>query len=379
MSNYTPGGLVRVALLGNTAGTGYLFARALRNQGARADLFLASGEEDAIPPFAPNVRPPAGSDWVVRWDPSGMGGAGGMFAKRGEKATLKKLANEYHLVHAIGANVTIAPATDKPYVHLALSGDLRGLGYEESTAGRAYRKALQGASQILYMQPEHVRVLNEISAMKRKFLPYPVQVAAARPALRPTNPVLRIFHPARVDWAEFEHDRLLKSGDRFYRACARFTAEGGQMELVLVDRGRESEATRRIIDKLGLTHTVTWLPHLDRMELARQLMEADLIVDDFDAPSLGMIALESMAAGRPVLGYVDLAGYEIAYGDQPPILCARTEPELFAAICQACDPNFRDQIAAAAHYWVWTHHREDAVGEQLIDLYSTDILAQGAL
>lgn len=379
MSSYTPGGLLRVALLGNTAGTGYLFARCLRNQGARADLFLASEEEDFIPPFAPNVRPPAGSDWVIRWDPSGMGGAGGLFAKRSEKATLKKLAGEYHLVQAIGATVVVAPSTEKPYVHLALSGDLRGLGLEDSPNGKAYRKALQGAATIFYMQPEQVRILNEISAMKREFLPYPVQVAAARPALRPANPVLRIFHPARVDWAEFERDRLLKSGDRFYRACARFVAEGGQLELVLVDRGRESEATRRIIDKLGLAHATTWLPHLDRMELARQLMEADVVVDDFDAPSLGMIALESMAAGRPVLGYVDLAAYEIAYGDQPPIMCARTETELFASICQACDPNFREQLAAAAHYWVWTHHREDAVGECLIDLYTNRILAQGAI
>lgn len=379
MSNYTPGGLLRVALLGNTAGTGYLFARALRNQGARADLFLGSDEEDAIPPFAPNVRPPAGSDWVIRWDPSGMGGAGGIFAKRSEKATLKKLANEYHMVQAIGASVVVAPSTNKPFVHLALSGDLRGLGYEESQNGKAYRKAVAAAASVLYMQPEQIKILNEMSVLQRKFLPYPVQVAASRPALRPPNPSLRIFHPARIDWAEFERDRLLKSGDRFYRACARFTSEGGKLELVLVDRGRESDSTRRIVEKLGLTGSVAWLPHLDRMELARQLMEADVVVDDFDSPSLGMIALESLAAGRPVLGYIDLAAYEIAYGDQPPILCARTETELYAALCQACDPQFRDQIAAAGHYWVWTHHREDAIGEALVDLYTNSILAPGGV
>lgn len=374
MSTYTPGSILRVAILGNLAGMGYMIARSLRNQGVRADLFLGAEEEDYVPPFAPNVRPPAGSDWVIRWDASGLGGAGGIFGKRSEKAMLKKLATEYHLVQAIGLAIGVAPAAGKPYVHLGLESDLCVLGIEESNAGKAFRKALAGASIVFYQQPEHITTLNQIGIRRSKFMPYPVQVSPNRAPLRPPNPALRIFHPMRIDWAELERERFLKSGDRLYRACARYTAEGGKLELVMVDRGQESLATRRAIDRLGLTGSVTWLPHLDRMELARQFLEADLVVDDFDTKSLGMIALEAMAAGRPVLGYVDLAAYETAYGEQPPILCARAEAEVHAALVQTANPAFRDQMAAAAHYWVWNHHREEAVGQMLLDTYVSNVL-----
>ncbi|MER3396156.1 MAG: hypothetical protein C4318_04450 [Acidimicrobiia bacterium] len=363
--------ILRVAVLGNMAGTGYLFTRTLRNYGARADLFLPQDEEDSIPAFAPNVRPPAGSDWVIRFDPSGMGGGAGLFARRSEKALLKRLASEYHVVFSIGLYASLAPGTGKPYVHLALPGDLKSLGYDEGSQGKAYRKALEGAAAVLHTQPEHATILHNMGISHNRFLPFPIQVAPTRPALRPANPVLRIFYPARVDWAEFERDRLIKSGDRLFRACARLLSEGIKLELVLVYRGRESEATVRVIEKLGLASQVNWLPHLDRLELARQFLEADLVVDDFDSPGLGTIALEAMAAGRPVLGYVDLGAAEVAYGEQPPILCARSEQEIYAAIRYSLDANLREQVAAAAHYWVYNHHREEAVGEKLFAMLAS--------
>ncbi len=362
------GSILRVALLGNMAGTGYLFTRCLRNYGARADLFLPRDEEDAIPAFAPNVRPPAGSDWVIRFDPSGMGGGAGLFARRSEKALLKKLAGEYHVVLSIGTYASLAPETGKPYLHLALPGDLRSLGYDEGSQGKAYRKALEGAVWVLHTQPEHSSNLHNLGIARTQFIPFPIQVSPSRPALRPQNPVLRLFYPARVDWAEFERDRLIKSGDRLFRACSRLVAEGAKLELVLVYRGRDSDATVRVVEKLGLSSHVNWLPHLDRLELARQFLEADVVVDDFDSPGLGTIALEAMAAGRPVLGYVDLGAAEVAYGEQPPILCARSEQEIYAAVRHSMDPNLREQVAAAAHYWVYNHHREEAVGEKLYGL-----------
>jgi len=357
--------ILRVAVLGNMAGTGYLFSRCLRNYGARADLFLPQDEEDYIPAFAPNVRPPAGSDWVIRFDPSGMGGGAGLFARRSEKALLKRLASEYHVVMSIGQYASLAPGTNKPYVHLALPGDLKTLGYDEGSSGKAYRKALEGAVEVLHTQPEHSSILHNLGIRRTRFVPFPIQVSPARPALRPPNPALRVFYPARVDWAEFERDRLIKSGDRLFRAAARYMSEGGKLELVLVYRGRDSEPTARVIEKLGLAPQVSWIPHLDRLELARQFLEADIVVDDFDSPGLGTIALEAMAAGRPVLGYVDLGACEVAYGDQPPILCARSEQEIYVALKHSTDPILRERVAAAAHYWVYTHHREEAVGELL--------------
>lgn len=352
-------------MLGNMAGTGYLFTRCLRNFGARADLFLPRDEEGAIPAFAPNVLPPAGSDWVIRFDPSGMGGGAGLFAKRSEKALLKKLAGEYHVVLSIGLYASLAPGTGKPYAHLALPGDLKSLGYDEGSQGKAYRKALEGAVTVFHTQPEHSSLLHNLGIGRSRFLPFPIQVSPTRPALRPANPVLRIFYPARIDWAEFERDRLIKSGDRLFRACSKLVTEGTKLEMVLVYRGRDSEATVRVVEKLGLASQVNWIPHLDRLELARQFLEADIVVDDFDSAGLGTIAIEAMAAGRPVLGYVDLGAAEVAYGEQPPILCARSEQEIYAGLRHSMDPNLRERLAAAAHYWVYNHHREEAVAEKL--------------
>ena len=109
-------------------------------------------------------------------------------------------------------------------------------------------------------------------------------------------------------------------------------------------------------------------------EALRRYREADLVVDQLNAGWYGVLAIECLALGKPVVTFLHeeaVRRTEEAFGVRVPIVSASAETlrarleELVAA-----GPEGRRAIGAASRAYVETVHDLDRVTDRLLDLYA---------
>ncbi|MEP6811493.1 MAG: hypothetical protein ABI990_00745 [Actinomycetota bacterium] len=113
-------------------------------------------------------------------------------------------------------------------------------------------------------------------------------------------------------------------------------------------------------------------------EVLAEIGRADVVVDQVDAPSIGVVALEAMRAGKPVLSELDehaLAPYQ---RDLPAVhaTAATLERELEALLR---DPDRRHRLAKEGERYV-ERHAPEAVARATLDVYRhVRVRAEGRL
>jgi glycosyltransferase involved in cell wall biosynthesis len=161
-----------------------------------------------------------------------------------------------------------------------------------------------------------------VPAARRMFV-YLADTHRISPAPPPANPVLRILNGARLNWVRpmppgfSEQDA--KGTDVLLHGFARFLADGGRAELRLVEKGLHTAETRALVESLGIGHAVVWLPEMDLRSFRAEMAAADVVCDQLSTSFPGMVALDAMALGRPVLANFrpDILGP--AYADPWPV------------------------------------------------------------
>lgn len=73
------------------------------------------------------------------------------------------------------------------------------------------------------------------------------------------------------------------------------------LRLRLAGSGEGLEDARALVDSLGLTHVVEFAGHADRAQLVDYYRECDFLVISSESETFGVVAIEAMSCGRPVL------------------------------------------------------------------------------
>lgn len=142
------------------------------------------------------------------------------------------------------------------------------------------------------------------------------------------------------------------------------------LTLVVAGEGPALPALRRQADALGIARQVRFVGYLDRMtELPDCYAAADLFVFASRTETQGLVLLEAMAAGLPVLAFAALGTREIVE-PQRGALPAPQEPKAFGLAMSGLlnDPARRATMAAAARTFAreWT---TEACAMRLADVY----------
>lgn len=108
------------------------------------------------------------------------------------------------------------------------------------------------------------------------------------------------------------------------------------------------------------------LPHQEAVSLYRS---ADIVIDDILQGPYGILAIECMALGKPVLDYIDAA-----FIDQYPGLpVVNTRPEtLYKNLRYLLDtPAAREEIGRRGRKYVEENHNSEIIAEKLVALYQS--------
>lgn len=365
---------MRVLHLGNLTNNGYKLAKFQRRLGVDARLVIHESQigtnddpawedaelRDGYPDWITIDRTPPNSfeTKVARWSRR--------FAGREQR-----LDRSIDIVHAQCTAPILAQfaAPDRLVSH-CLGSDLRELATSRSLMGHLQRRAYRKSRVVFFNNVDHVNYIDRLNIRNGAFLGNPLDLERIAPkALSQPHRELVVFHPTSHDWTYRGGERSsTKGNDRLIRAFARFVRQRPGARLLMLKSGIDQVASTRLVTKLNIGEHVEFLPRLRKSELIDRLNAADVIADQFDLGAMGGVALEALAIGKPLLSYLKEECAMRCYSEPPPLLNARTEDEILAALCEA-DAIDRAALGAAARAWIERHHDWRGVTERVIETY----------
>ena len=264
----------------------------------------------------------------------------------------------------------------RPYIACATGSDLREVAaLDMGRQGRLMRRFFQRARVTLLLNLDMVRVAEKIGLTNAIFFPFAIDTEVFLPGdqvEKNGDEEVVFFMPSNLDWGASDNqpDRnSTKGNDRLIRAFARLIHSGACARLTLLDRGPDRKEAKKLVSALGIEDAVDFKVQMNRAELVAAMQEADVIADQFDIGAFGTTGLEGMATGKPVMIRIDRDCADQCYSEFPPIINVSSEDEIYEAMCDLMDADYRRTLGGAARNWVEKFHSRDVVGQKLMEIY----------
>jgi glycosyltransferase involved in cell wall biosynthesis len=182
------------------------------------------------------------------------------------------------------------------------------------------------------------------------------------------GPTGRILHAGRLG-----HE---KNVDVVVRAFAAMSERLPGYTLDIVGDGPARKSLQRLIDSLGLSESVHLRGFMDRTALGKAYREYDAFVTASTIETQGIVLLEAMAAGLPVIGVNALAIPEIVRHQRAGLIVEPGDSEAMAEALLELLPDeaMRSRMGAAGREDV-QEHALPAVVDRLEELYAEVVAA----
>jgi glycosyltransferase involved in cell wall biosynthesis len=132
------------------------------------------------------------------------------------------------------------------------------------------------------------------------------------------------------------------------------------VDVSIIAYGKDFDKTIALASSLGLRLNV--LPKVPHERLNEYYWNADVVLDRFKLGSLGMVSLEAIACGRPVITYVSSEYPE--YKDFP-LKDVFIEEKVRDAICTADIELWKRQYA-----YLKINHNTEKIVKRLMEIYN---------
>jgi glycosyltransferase involved in cell wall biosynthesis len=276
----------------------------------------------------------------------------------GEAVCLQPLLEEAgcrHLhVHALSGGATIAMLLESlggpPYSLTAHGTDIfvEKVLLAEKMKGAAFTRVATAYNR------DYLLRLPGSAGARVVVMPFGVDPGRMTPAAPPPagdTGGVRLISVGRLVWQ--------KAYPLLLRACARLRERGVDLRLTIIGEGEERQALETLRDQLGLRDRVDLPGALAAAQVATALRAADLFVLSSVSEGFGMVLLEAMACGLPVVA-PELNGLpEVVTDGDDGLLFRPGSDEALARAIEAlvADPARRRHMGEAGLRKVLAFHR----------------------
>lgn len=371
---------MRVLLVGRIRKNGLAMAAALRSHGIECEILLPTDQIEQVFGRIPGQFP----DWIRVYD-SGPQSLRGKFARR---FSLVSYLARFDVVHSRCLGVLGRQAMlrllGKPYVEHTVGSDMRELAVAPGETRKKVVEHYRRAAHVFVGQNDHLTICEQLGLTNYSFLPFIIDSESYFPDSErfvfPSREFV-VFHPAHNDWTYRHGDRAPEKGndkyrnsskgnDRLIRGFARLVRTGCRGLLIMLERGVDVAESKDLVCDLGIDEYVRWLPPMSSDELRRYYSSVDVVVDQFEVGTLGLISLDAMACGATVVTYLDETTATMAYGELPPIVNCRDENDILRSLSDLASSG-RDGPNYDARRWVLAHHGPEKVTRCLLRAYGS--------
>jgi len=262
---------------------------------------------------------------------------------------LRATADLYH-VHYLLQDCYIALKFGKhPVVGHAHGSDLRS-SLKHRVWGRIVSYNLKHCDKVLVSTPDILDIAREYR-VDAEYLPNPFDASIFYPKpLKQHNGKRKVLIASDSNWG-------VKGTDVAIKTLSRIKDE---VEVSIIRYGVDFDKTMALASSLGLR--LNALPKVSHDWISEYYWDADVVIDQFKFGALGMVSLEAIACGRPVLTYVSS---EYPENKDFPLKDLRDE-EKIAKIIKDLSPQFWKEEYA----FVKRHHDPVAIASRVVSIYN---------
>ena len=191
-------------------------------------------------------------------------------------------------------------------------------------------------------------------------------------ALRDRVDVL-IHAPARHVWCSTLKYNWTKGNDKLIRAVAdlKKRAPHKRVGIVFYQYGPDVAASQALVEELGITDDVLWLPLSHRKDVMVNLSVCDFSCGELGETSwyTGGTILEALCMGKPLLNRREDSAFEKHYEEMYPMINVRTAEDIASVVEDSfVDPGKYRELGRKSRVWFEEHvaRRSLAALENLI-------------
>ena len=176
---------------------------------------------------------------------------------------------------------------------------------------------------------------------------------------------LRIVNGARLNWCKPLPEGFCsqdhKGTDVLLNGFRAFLAAGGDAELVLFRKGLHVAETEALAASLGVNDRIRWRDEVTLREFYDEIAGADIVCDQFGESFPGLVALDAMAMGLPVIANFRPEIMRTQCPEPVAACQASTAGELAAHLATlAASPDVRRETGRVARQFAHTHMSPEA-------------------
>ncbi|MEN6624115.1 MAG: hypothetical protein ABFD50_21535 [Smithella sp.] len=296
----------------------------------------------------------------------------------------------YDLILAYSTDAILPLLADKrPYCAFE-HGTLRSIPFEESSEGRMCAASYNQADHIFVTNFDCLPNAERLAPGRFTLLnhPYdedqPEQVASDWMVLRETlmqdlQADLLLFHPTRHDWVEGT-GYADKGNDLLLNTFIKLILQKGfRLGMVCCEWGNNVEQSKMLFKKYKVANHVKWVKPLGIVGYTRMCKASHIVADQFKLGAFGGITFKALAAGAPVMIFIDIDKILQQYPEVPPVINCSTEQDILDELCYWY--NNIDRLAdrgALGRAWMKKYHNKSHTINSQINVFKKLINIQGS-
>jgi glycosyltransferase involved in cell wall biosynthesis len=162
-----------------------------------------------------------------------------------------------------------------------------------------------------------------------------------------------------------------KGFDVAINAIARLRGEHPDATLVIAGEGRERTRLSELVSQLGLESSVVFLG--ERSDVPELMREVDVLVHPARWEGFGLVLLEAMRAGLPIVATRVAAIPEVISDGVTGVLVQPDDPDELARVLAELlgDPARRAALGAAGHVRLRDHFSPDVMARRTAEVYDS--------
>jgi len=175
--------------------------------------------------------------------------------------------------------------------------------------------------------------------------------------IRQENDFLILYH-GRQEWKTYHNEFTQKNTHYLIIGFANFIKKNPSVRagLIMLEYGTDVAHSKKLIEQLGITKWVHWMPKMYRKDLMFLINSVDICCGQFDRSYLTFGAIvESMQMKKPIIHYRTDSLYADKYPCLYPMFNAHNAEQIENAIAKATsDPELLKKMGEDACQWIKT-------------------------